>query len=81
MQREWAGKEGLLGLGYTFLSDPDLKLAQRLRLPTRQADGGRVYEFVTLATHAGEITQVFFPVDPHKDAQVVIRRLAQAIDA
>jgi hypothetical protein len=81
MQREWAGKEGLCGLSYTFLSDTDLKLAQKLRLPTRQVDGGRVYEHAALATHAGEITQVFSPVDPYKDAHVVIRRLEQVTDA
>jgi hypothetical protein len=75
MQQEWAEKEGLCGLRYTFLSDPDLKLAQRLRLLTRQLDGGRVYEYITLVTHAGEITQVFSPVDPRQDAHVVIRRL------
>jgi hypothetical protein len=81
MQREWAGKEGLCGLRYTFLSDPDLEFAQRLSLPTRQVDSGRVYEHATLATHAGEITQVFSPVDPHRDAQVVVRRLERASGA
>jgi peroxiredoxin len=82
MQREWAEKEGLCGLGYTFLSDTDLQLAQRLKLSTRQeVDGGRVYEHATLVTHAGEITQVFFPVDPYKDAGVVVRRLERASDA
>jgi hypothetical protein len=81
VKQEWAEKEGLCGLGYTFLSDTDLKLAQRLKLPTRQADGGRVYEYVTLVTHAGEITQVFSPVDPRQDAHVVIRRLERAVDA
>lgn len=81
IQQEWAEKEGLCGLNYTFLGDPKLKLAQRLGLPTRQVDGSPVYEHATLVTHAGEITQVFSPVDPHKDAHVVIRRLERAIDA
>jgi peroxiredoxin len=81
MQQEWAEKEGLRGLGYTFLSDTDLKLAQRLKLPTRRVDGSRVYEHATLVTHAGEITQVFSRWTLARDAHVVIRRLERAIDA
>jgi peroxiredoxin len=78
VQREWAAKEGM---DYRLLSDPNFELAQKPGIPIQIIDGAPAYESTTLATHAGEITQVFSAVDSREDAHVVIAWMKRAIDA
>jgi peroxiredoxin len=57
-------------------SDPTLRLAERLKLPTFPAGGQRVYERLTLLIIAGRITEVFYPVPtPGRHAEEVLQRL------
>jgi peroxiredoxin len=60
-QLETAGR---LGLPYPLLSDPDLTLAEALRLPTFEAAGMRLYRRLTLVARAGRVAHVFYPVFP-----------------
>jgi peroxiredoxin len=60
-QREAAER---LGLGFPLLSDPDLRLAAVLRLPTFEFEGVRLYKRLTLVARAARIVKVFYPVFP-----------------
>ena len=60
-QLETAGR---LGLPYPLLSDPDLALAEALRLPTFEAAGMRLYRRLTLVAREGRVAHVFYPVFP-----------------
>jgi peroxiredoxin len=60
-QRETAGR---LGLPYPLLGDPDLLLAEALRLPTFEAAGMRLYRRLTLVAREGRVAHVFYPVFP-----------------
>ena len=51
-------------LQFPLLSDPSLELAARLRLPTFEIAGMRLYKRVTLVVREGAIVQVFYPVFP-----------------
>ncbi|HET6449540.1 MAG TPA: peroxiredoxin [Conexibacter sp.] len=51
-------------LPFALLSDPHLRLARALRLPTFEAGGMRLYKRVTLIVHGGAIAKVFYPVFP-----------------
>ena len=53
-----------VGLPYPVLSDPGLKLAEALRLPTFEVAGMRLYRRLTLIARHGEIVKVFYPVFP-----------------
>jgi peroxiredoxin len=49
-------------LTHMLLSDPGLRLAQRLGLPTFTYDGVKRYCRLMLVVHDGRIVKVFFPV-------------------
>ncbi len=53
-----------LHLPFTLLSDPDLDLAEALRLPTFEVEGMRLYRRLTLVVRGGLIERVFYPVFP-----------------
>jgi peroxiredoxin len=59
-------------LSFTFLSDSELLLADKLGLPTRTVQGGeRVYMPSTIIVQEELIVCVFHPVDPVRDAMNV----------
>ncbi|HKG38682.1 MAG TPA: peroxiredoxin [Conexibacter sp.] len=51
-------------LPFALLSDPALRLAHELRLPTFEAAGMRLYRRITLVIEDGAIAKVFYPVFP-----------------
>jgi peroxiredoxin len=51
-------------LPFALLSDPDLRLARELRMPTFEAGSMRLYKRITLVVEDGTIAQVFYPVFP-----------------
>jgi peroxiredoxin len=53
-----------LALPFAIVSDPDLRLAELLRLPTFTADGERLYQRLTLIIRDGQIEHAFYPVFP-----------------
>ena len=71
-----------LGLPYELLSDADLELAGRLRLPTFEAGGETLIERLTLVIHDGRIEHVFYPVfPPDEHAGEVLAWLDSRTDA
>jgi len=60
-QREFAAREHI---PFPLLSDPDLKLAASLRLPTFEVEGMTLYKRLTFVAEAGRIVKVFYPVFP-----------------
>jgi peroxiredoxin len=60
-QEEFAAREHL---PFALLSDPDLRLARELRLPTFEVAGMRLYKRMTLVIEHGAIAKVFYPVFP-----------------
>ena len=60
-QQEFAAREHI---PYPLISDPDLKLAEALGLPTFEIAGMRLYRRITLVAQAGRIEHVFYPVFP-----------------
>lgn len=60
-QREFAEREQIT---YPLLSDPDLRLAEHLRLPTFAVEGMTLYKRLTFVAEAGKIAKVFYPVFP-----------------
>jgi len=61
-QAEFAAREHLR---FALLSDPELRLAEALRLPTFEAAGMTLYKRITLIAGAdGAIAKVFYPVFP-----------------
>jgi len=73
--REQQGMQGKLAarqeLGYHFVSDGDLQLAQALGLPTVDVEGTPVHEPLTLVVRNEHIARVWFPADPLQDAATV----------
>jgi peroxiredoxin len=55
-----------------LLSDPDLQLAELLKLPTREEEWGRVYEPLTILVRGERISRIFYPVDSAQDAASVV---------
>lgn len=53
-----------VGLPYPILSDPDLQLADSLRLPTFEVAGMCLYRRLTLIARKGRVAKVFYPVFP-----------------
>lgn len=47
-----------------MLSDPELRLARALRLPTFAAGGLTLYRRITLVVEEGTIATAFYPVFP-----------------
>lgn len=77
-QREFAGREHI---PFTLLSDPDLRLAAELRLPTFEADGMTLYRRLTFVAEAGRIVRAFYPVfPPDRDAAEVLGWLRDRSD-
>jgi peroxiredoxin len=60
-QREAAER---LELPHAVAADPELRLADALRLPTFEFDGRRLYKRLTLVAEVGRIVKVFYPVFP-----------------
>ncbi|MEU6076968.1 redoxin family protein [Micromonospora sp. NPDC047074] len=68
-----------LRLPFTMLSDPGLRLASALGLPTFEAAGTTLYRRLTLIVRDGVIEHVFHPVfPPDRHADEVLRWLRQA---
>lgn len=51
-------------LPFALLSDPGLRLAGALALPTFEAGGMRLYKRITLVAEDGAIAKAFYPVFP-----------------
>jgi peroxiredoxin len=60
-QAEFAQREHI---PYPLLSDHELVLAERMRLPTFQAGGLQLYKRLTFVAEAGRIVKLFYPVFP-----------------
>jgi peroxiredoxin len=60
-QAEFADR---LGLPFEILSDPDLKVAEALRLPTFTPEHRRIYKRLTLILTDGRIEHAFYPIFP-----------------
>jgi peroxiredoxin len=74
-QREFAGRERI---PYPLLSDPDLRLASVLGLPTFEAAGRRFYRRLTFIARERRIARVFYPVfPPHRSPSEVLHWLAE----
>jgi peroxiredoxin len=68
-----------VGLPYPILSDPELALADALRLPTFEVAGMRLYRRLTLVAREGRIAKVFYPVfPPDRNAADVVAWLESA---
>ena len=73
-QREFAQREQI---PYPLLSDPELRLAETLGLPTFAADGRRFYRRLTFIASERRIAKVFYPIFPaHQNASEVVSWLA-----
>jgi peroxiredoxin len=60
-QSEFAEREHI---PFPLLSDPDLRLAETLRLPTFEAGGMTLYRRLTFVAEGGRISKAFYPVFP-----------------
>jgi peroxiredoxin len=60
-QAEFAKREHI---PFPLLSDPGLRLAEALRLPTFEVDGMTLYRRLTFVAEDGRIVKVFYPVFP-----------------
>jgi peroxiredoxin len=64
---------------YDLISDPQLKLAESLGLPTFSTSGLTLYRRLTMVVIAGRIEKVFYPVfPPDQDAANVLAWLDQS---
>ena len=62
---------------FPVLSDPELRLARALRLPTFEIAGHVLYKRLSLVAERGTIVQVFYPVfPPDANADDVVRWLS-----
>lgn len=62
-----------LHLPFGMLSDPELRMADALRLPTFEAGGMRLYTRLTLVLRDGQVEHAFYPVfPPNEHAAAVI---------
>jgi peroxiredoxin len=74
-QREFAERERI---PFALLSDPDLRLAGVLGLPTFEANGMTLYRRLTLVAEGSRIIKAFYPVfPPDRDAAEVLTWLRQ----
>jgi peroxiredoxin len=75
-QVEFAAREHI---PFPLLSDPGLRLAAALRLPSFEAAGMTLYRRLTLVAEAGTIVKAFYPVfPPDRDAAEVLGWLGRA---
>lgn len=66
-----------LHLPFELLSDSELNLANRLRLPIFEISGMRLIKRLTLIAHDGQIEKVFYPIfPPDENVNEVISWLA-----
>lgn len=73
-QREFAEREHI---PFPLLSDPDLHLAEALRLPTFEVEGMTLYRRLTFVAEGGRIVKAFYPVfPPDRNAAEVLAWLA-----
>jgi len=70
-QREFAERTGL---PYALLSDPALRLADAMRIPTFEFDGVRLYKRITLVLERGRVVHAFYPVFPPNENAAEVRR-------
>ena len=64
-------------LPFPVLSDPELRLAEALALPTFEVAGMTLYKRVTLVIRDGRIARAFYPVfPPDRNAGEVLAWLA-----
>lgn len=69
-QRAFAEREHM---PYPLLSDPELRLADALGLPTFEIGGMTLYRRLTLVAREGVVARVFYPVfPPDRDAANVV---------
>jgi peroxiredoxin len=74
-QSEFAEREHI---PYPLLSDNDLQLADRLRLPTFEVAGMRLYRRLTFIASEARIQKVFYPVfPPQQNASDVLAWLSR----
>ena len=67
-----------LRLAHPVVADPELRLAEALRLPTFEFGGGRLYKRLSLVAERGRIEKVFYPVfPPDENAAEVLAWLAE----
>jgi peroxiredoxin len=72
-QHEFATR---VGLPYAVLSDPELRLADALGLPTFEFAGVRLYKRIALVLEGGRVAHAFYPVfPPNENAAEVTRWL------
>jgi peroxiredoxin len=77
-QAEFAQREHV---SYPLLSDHELVLAERMRLPTFQAGGLHLYKRLTFVAEAGRIVKLFYPVfPPDRNADEVLAWLEVRAD-
>jgi peroxiredoxin len=62
--REQAAFAAREHIPFALLSDPGLRLAEALRLPTFTAGGMALYKRITLVVENGVVAKVFYPVFP-----------------
>jgi peroxiredoxin len=60
-QREAADR---LHLPFQLLSDPELRLAEALNLPTFETSGMKLYRRLTMIVRDGKVEHVFYPIFP-----------------
>jgi peroxiredoxin len=69
-----------LHLPFGMLADPELRLADILRLPTFEAGGMRLYKRLTLIMRDGVIEHAFYPVfPPNEHAAAVVAWLESSL--
>ena len=69
-QREFAERERI---PFALLSDPGLRLAAQLGLPTFVVEGRRLYRRLTIVAESGRIARVNYPIfPPDRDAGEVL---------
>jgi peroxiredoxin len=62
---------------FALLSDPGLRLAAAIGLPTFEVEGMTLYRRLTLVAEAGRVVKAFYPVfPPDRDAAEVLAWLA-----
>jgi peroxiredoxin len=67
-----------LRLPFAVLSDPDMTLADRLKLPTFEAAGTTLYARITLVIADSAIEHAFYPIfPPNEHAREVLRWLCE----
>lgn len=73
-QAEFAAREHI---PFPLLSDPDLRLAAPLALPTFEVEGRTLYRRLTFVAENARIVKTFYPVfPPDRDAATVLAWLA-----